>query len=241
MDAFAVTGSNIARMDSEKVLPVTQLNNDSMDARNALQPIQMITALPEVDGVPANESATGGAGQRGDISTVNMRGIGSQFTLLLLDGRRLVPHPIISVTNFSPNANQYPNQGIDHIDVLRDGASSIYGTDAVAGVINYVMKRDFTGNEFKFKYALPSMSRANETEDHPDDRPRSRQRQGPHRGHADYLYREALFAKDRSFSAGGDHSALAPSPFNVETSVYNGLGGNGVYPIFYQGANGYTP
>jgi outer membrane receptor protein involved in Fe transport len=240
MDAFSVTGSNIARMDSEKVLPVTQLNNDSMDARNALQPIQMITALPEVDGVPANESANGGAGQRGDISTVNLRGIGSQFTLLLLDGRRLVPHPIISVTNFSPNANQYPNQGIDHIDVLRDGASSIYGTDAVAGVINYVMKRDFTGNEFKFKYAAPEHGGANETE---DTLTIGRDLDSG-KGHIvltlDYLYRDALFTRERGFSASADHSSEAPAPFNVETSVYNGLGGNGVYPIFAKGSNGYT-
>jgi outer membrane receptor protein involved in Fe transport len=227
-------------MDSEKVLPVTQLNNDSMDARNALTPIQMITALPEVDGVPANESANGGAGQRGDISTVNMRGIGSQFTLLLLDGRRLVPHPIISVGNFSPNANQYPNQGIDHIDVLRDGASSIYGTDAVAGVINYVMKRDFTGNEFKFKYAAPQHGGPNETE---ETLTIGRELDSG-KGHIvltmDYLYRDALFTRERSFSASGDHSAEAPAPFNVETSVYNGLGGNPVWPIFAKGSNGYT-
>ncbi len=240
MDAFAVTGSNIVRMDSEKVLPVTQLNNDAMDARNALQPINMITALPEVDGVPANESNTGGAGQRGDIATVNMRGIGSQFTLLLLDGRRLTPHPIISVSNFSPNANQYPNQGIDHIDVLRDGASSIYGTDAVAGVINYVMKRDFTGNEFKIRFAEPQHSSGSQVE---TTLTVGRDLDSG-KGHvvvtADYIYREALFASDRSFSAFGDHSSQAPYPLNVETSAYNGLGANPVWPIFYKGANGYT-
>jgi outer membrane receptor protein involved in Fe transport len=238
MEAFGVTGSNILRMDQEKVLPVTQLDNDAMEARAALQPIDMITALPEVDGVPANESANGGAGQRGDIATVNMRGIGSQFTLLLLDGRRLAPHPIISVLNASPNASQYPNQGIDHIDVLRDGASSIYGTDAVAGVINYVMKREFVGEELKVKYGAPQHGGAQQVEAtltvgraFPDNK-------GHVTATVDYLYRDALFDRQRSFSANGSHVANAPAPLNTYGSAYDANGTNPIWTEFYLGSGG---
>src|SRR5258708_1403328 len=155
LEAVAVTGSNIKRMDQEKVLPVTVFNTEALDARNALTPVEIITALPQVTNVPANEASTGGAGQRGDIATVNMRGIGSGGTLLLLNGRRLAAHPIINVTDYSPNVSTLPTQGLDHIDVLRDGASSIYGSDAVAGVINYITKSDFRGTELRVRYGQP--------------------------------------------------------------------------------------
>jgi len=238
LEAVSVTGSNISRMDVEKVLPVSMLNTDAINSVQAMEPINLILSLPEVEGVPSNESATGGAGQRGDISTVDMRGIGPAFTLLLLDGYRMVPHPIITTDNFSPNANQYPNYGIDHVDVLRDGASSIYGTDAVAGVINYVMKRDLDGDMVRFRYGLPEHGGGTET----DVTLSSGREFQNDKGHIsvtfDFMYRDAIFATQRGFSSYGDHSATAPAPFNVATSAFNGLGSNPVWAEFYVGSGG---
>jgi len=238
LEAVSVTGSNITRMDVEKVLPVSMLNTDAIASVQAMEPINLILSLPEVTGVPTTEASTGGAGQRGDISTVNMRGIGPAFTLLLIDGYRMAPHPIITTDNFSPNANQFPNYGIDHVDVLRDGASSIYGTDAVAGVINYVMKRDRVGDEIRTRYGLPEHGGGNEVNftvstgrEFPDGK-------GHFTATFDALYRDALFASQRGFSAYGDHSATAPAPFNIATSAYNGLGGNPTWPIFLVGSGG---
>ncbi len=238
LEAVSVTGSNISRMDVEKVLPVSMLNTDAINSVQAMEPINLILSLPEVTGVPSNEAATGGAGQRGDISTVNLRGIGPTFTLLLVDGYRLAPHPIITTDNFSPNANQFPNYGIDHVDVLRDGASSIYGSDAVAGVINYVMKRDIIGDTIRLRYGLPEHGGGNTI-----DATISTGREFPdHKGHfsvtLDSMYRDAIFATQRSFSTYGDHSAQAPAPFNVATSAYNGLGANPTYTEFYVGSGG---
>jgi outer membrane receptor protein involved in Fe transport len=238
LEAVKVTGSNISRMDVEKVLPVSQFSTDAINTVQALEPINLILALPTVTGVPSNEAATGGAGQRGDISTVNMRGIGPAFTLLLVDGYRLAPHPIITTDNFSPNGNQFPNFGIDHVDVLRDGASSIYGTDAVAGVVNYVMKRDRQGSEARFRVGVPQHGGGRTVEgtvatgrDLPDGK-------GHFTATLDFMYRDALFASQRSFSAYGDHSASAPAPFNVATSAYNGLGSNPIWAQFYIGSGG---
>jgi outer membrane receptor protein involved in Fe transport len=241
LEAVSVTGSNISRMDVEKVLPVSMLNTDAINSVQAMEPINLILSLPEVTGVPTTEASTGGAGQRGDISTVNMRGIGPAFTLLLVDGYRLAPHPIITTDNFSPNANQFPNFGIDHVDILRDGASSIYGTDAVAGVINYVMKRDRNDDEVRLRYGLPQHGGGTTIEltlatgrEFPDNK-----------GHftvtLDSMYRDAVFATQRSFSATPDHSPQAPAPFNVATSAYNGLGGNPIWPQFYLGSGGVGP
>src|ERR1019366_688607 len=140
LEAFTVTGSNIQRMDLEKVLPVTTFDTAQIDIRGASQASDLLTALPEVTGLPGNETAYAGATARGDNATISMRGIPSSNTLILLNGRRLVPHPIsqseAGTPTLSTNVNQLPNRGIDRVDVLRDGASSIYGTDAVAGVVN---------------------------------------------------------------------------------------------------------
>ena len=115
LEAMSVTGSNIKRMDIEKVLPVTIISQDSMSARNALTPIDLITALPQLTSVPFNEATSGGAAARGDIATVALRGIGSGGTLLLLTRRRFAPHPVPGGesprgTGFSPRAIQPPPQ-----------------------------------------------------------------------------------------------------------------------------------
>jgi outer membrane cobalamin receptor len=141
LEAFTVTGSNIKRMDFEKVLPVTVMDMATIEVRDASQPSDLLTALPQVTGLPGNETATLGATARGDNATVSLRGIASSNSLVLLNGRRLAPHPIsqseAGVPALSTNINQLPNRGLSRVDVLRDGASSVYGTDAVAGVINY--------------------------------------------------------------------------------------------------------
>ncbi|MFM8337759.1 MAG: TonB-dependent receptor plug domain-containing protein, partial [Opitutaceae bacterium] len=94
LEAFTVTGSNIKRIEVEKVLPVTVIDAGAIEVRDAAQPSDLITAMPQVTGLPGNETATLGATARGDNASVSLRGIPSSNTLLLLNGRRLVPHPI---------------------------------------------------------------------------------------------------------------------------------------------------
>ena len=155
MDAFAVTGSNIKRVDAETVLPVTVVNADVMNLRDYDTPIELLTAMPQVTSMPINETTQGSAGARGDVGAVNLRGIGSSNTLVLLDGRRLASDPSSGAASYAVNVNQLPTQGIARIEVLRDSASSIYGSDAVAGVINYIMRDDFRGTELKVRYGDP--------------------------------------------------------------------------------------
>lgn len=153
LSAYSVTGSNIKRVEQENVLPITVVDKEMFESRDANQASELLTALPEITGMPGNETAVAGATARGDNATISMRGLPSSNTLLLVNGRRLVPHPIsqseAGVPTLSVNSNQLPNGGVDHIDILRDGASSIYGTDAVAGVINYQMNKTFVGTELK--------------------------------------------------------------------------------------------
>lgn len=223
LQAFTVTGSNVRRLESEKALPVTQFNLDEIDVRDASQASDLLTALPQITGLPGNETATLGATARGDNATVSLRGIPSSNTLVLLNGRRLPAHPIsqseAGVPTLSTNVNQLPNRGLERIDVLRDGASSIYGTDAVAGVINYITKRDFVGTELSLRFA--------ETEAGDGREYRATLTHGftfaGERGRAlivaDFYDRDPIFARNRDFSAEADHSYLAPAPWNVSTNT----------------------
>ncbi|MBI5771626.1 MAG: TonB-dependent receptor [Verrucomicrobia bacterium] len=223
LEAFTVTGSNVRRIEVEKVLPVTVLDTSTIEVRDAAQPSDLLTALPQVTGLPGNETATLGATARGDNASVSLRGIPSSNTLVLLNGRRVVPHSIsqgeAGVPTLSTNINQLPNRGLDRVDVLRDGASSVYGTDAVAGVINYSTQRRFVGTELSM--------RLGETKYHDGEEWRGTLTHGLQfakgRGRAlitaDYYNRAAMHARERSFAADNDHSYLAPAPWNTPNTA----------------------
>jgi iron complex outermembrane receptor protein len=223
LEKFVVTGSNIRRLDQEKVLPVTVFDQQAMEVRDASQASDLLTALPQVTGLPGNETATLGATARGDNASISLRGIPSSNTLVLLNGRRLPPHPIsqgeAGVPTLSTNVNQLPNRGLDRIDVLRDGASSIYGTDAVAGVINYITRRQFVGTELQLRYGETKLGDGREyraTLTHGFDFSSGK-------GHGmvtiDYYDRQAMFARDRDFSAEADNSYRAPAPWNTSNTA----------------------
>ena len=223
LEAFQVTGSNLKRLEMEAVLPVTVFSTEDIEIRDASQPSELLTALPQVTGLPGNETATLGATARGDNASISLRGIPSSNTLMLLNGRRLAPHPISQgeggVPTLSVNVNQLPNRGLDRIDILRDGASSIYGTDAVAGVVNYVMRRSFKGTELALRYG---QTRYNDGEEYRATLTHGLTFAGT-RGRAmltaDFYRREAMYVRDSSFAADADNSSRAPAPWNVPTST----------------------
>ncbi|HEY0945837.1 MAG TPA: TonB-dependent receptor [Opitutaceae bacterium] len=239
LEAFVTTGSHIKRLDQEKTLPVTVLNKEALAARDASTPVDLLTSLPQVVSVPLNEGATAATSARGDNAAVNLRGAGSGSTLVLLNGRRLVPHPISplidegGVPSMSVNVNQLPSRGIAQIDVLRDGASSIYGSDAVAGVINYIMDLDFRGTEVSTRFGFPEEGAGSEY--------RGTVRFGEDLlgGRArfvtvlDYYHRDEILLTDRDFSASADHTSVAPAPWTTtfagnpfDDRTANGLYGN---------------
>ena len=223
MEAYTVTGSNIKRMDFEKVLPISIVNMADIDIRDASQPSELLTALPEVTGLPGNETATLGATARGDNASVSLRGLPSSNTLLLLNGRRLAPHPIsqteAGVPTLSTNVNQLPNRGLERVEVLRDGASSIYGTDAVAGVANYVMKRDQRGTELSLRYGETNHDDGQEYRATLTHGLEFANGKGRAMLTADYYRREAMYVRDRPFAAEADNSSRAPAPWNVATNT----------------------
>ncbi len=221
LEKFSVTGSRLQRTDEEKVLPVTLLGRDQFEARDASEPADLLTMVPAVTGLPLNETATLGAQARGDDAAIALRGLPSGDTLILLNGRRLAPHPIStvegSVPSLSVNVNQLPNRGLDRVELLRDGASSAYGTDAVAGVVNFITRQDFRGTELALRYGATAEGDGREyraTLTHGSEIAGGR---GRFLSTLDYYDRGAILAGDRAFSAESDFTSRAPAPWNDVT------------------------
>ncbi|MSU47684.1 MAG: hypothetical protein EXS37_01075 [Opitutus sp.] len=229
---FIVTGSNIKRLDMEKVAPMTVLDQDAMAVRQALLPVDMLTSLPSVVNLPENETRLGSSGARGDNANINLRNLGSTATLILVNGRRMAINPMTAGLSQAVNVNQLPTQGIERIEVLRDGASSIYGSDAVGGVINYVLKRQFQGSEVTFRQAFPEGKGGQSTQATFTTGTSFAQGRGRIFATIETLYKEAIFLRDRDYSVTSFVAAKAPVPFNLPGGPFDARTARGRFPIF---------
>lgn len=142
-----VTGSRIRRDPNDSALPLQIIRPEDITRDGISSPEQFVQSLSTngsgADNLASNADVVTGA-QRGTngLSAANLRGQGSGGTLILLNGRRVAAH---GLTGSAVDVNQIPLAAIERIEVLKDGASAIYGTDAVGGVINYITRTDFQG------------------------------------------------------------------------------------------------
>jgi len=229
IDALVVTGTSI-KGRSSSALPVTTIEAGSPLARAALTPIELLNGLPQIGALALGESASGSLGARGDNAAINLRGIGSNATLVLLNGRRLAPHPISATENgapsFSVNVNQLPTWGLERIDVLRDGASSLYGSDAVAGVVNFITARRMQGTELRSRIGYPEEGGGRSWMVNLTHGQELAGGKAHVTGMLDLVARDKIFLNERAFSATADHSDRAPAPFDMAGSVFDGRPGN---------------
>ena len=236
LSEFTVTGTNIKRIDTEKVLPVTVFTREAIEARNPTTPVEILQAMPQVTGSSTNEFGPSAISGRGDAASLNLRGIGDSNTLVLLDGLRMPPRAIIQGQSLPTNVNALPSRGLERIDVLRDGASSIYGSDATAGVVNFITKRDFIGTEVIFRGGLTQHGGGQTAEAVVTNGVSFAGGRGNLLTTWSYLYRNAIFFRDRSFTKSDDRSALAPAPWNTPAGPFNTRSGVGLWPTFSVGA-----
>ena len=218
LEAFTVTGSNIRRVDAETALPVTVIDKSDLDVRGAATMAELFETIgaAEISGI--TEINNGPQQARGDVASIDLRGIGSGSTLTLLNGRRMAPHPISMAENGVPslavNINTIPRAMVDRVEILRDGASAIYGADAAAGVINSRVSRNVEGRGVTLKGSLTQHGGANEFNVTAYD---AFKRGRTHLAVSiDYFHRDALSAHDRSFSKDADFRAsrALPAPWN---------------------------
>jgi outer membrane receptor protein involved in Fe transport len=135
---FVVTGSRIPQPNLTSVSPVTAVSSQELKLEGTTRVEDLINQLPQVVADQGGNLANGATG----TATLNLRGLGPKRNVVLIDGSRLGPgDPTLPVADI----NFIPQALVDRIDVLTGGASAVYGADAVAGVVNFVMKKDFEG------------------------------------------------------------------------------------------------
>ena len=142
-----VTGSRIKQDPNNSALPLQIVTTQELQRNGIVSPEQLISFLAVngngADNLSSNSDVvTGAARGTNGLSAANLRGQGSASTLVLLNGRRIAAH---GLQGSAVDVNQIPFAAIDRVEVLKDGASAIYGTDAVGGVINFITKSNFTG------------------------------------------------------------------------------------------------
>lgn len=144
---IVVTGSRIVRDTYSSISPLQVITRDSAQNAGLFDPSQILQRDESAAGTQIDATFQGFVLDNGPgAQTVNLRGLGANRTLLLLNGRRLSPSGVEGAPT-APSTNLLPSSLIDRIDLLLDGASSIYGSDAVAGVGNVILRKDFDGLE----------------------------------------------------------------------------------------------
>ncbi len=152
LEAFEVTGSRVKRLDYETPVPVITFTAERMDEKGYATLGEFVQSLP-YNSATANSEFTTASFITG-ASTVNPRGLGSNRVLTLVNGRRAVPYALTNSAGGTPqtvfNFNSVPASAIERVEFLKDGASALYGSDAITGVYNLILKKEFTGSSIDF-------------------------------------------------------------------------------------------
>ncbi|MEK9576663.1 MAG: TonB-dependent receptor, partial [Halieaceae bacterium] len=146
LEEVVVTGSRLTKSNVTSSVPLVQIGAEEINSRGVARVEDVVNILPNVFVSQTAEVANGASG----TSTLNLRGLGSQRTLVLIDGKRL---PFGSPFSSSANVDMVPARMVERVDIVTSGASAVYGSDAVAGVVNFITKKDFEGFEFDYQYS----------------------------------------------------------------------------------------
>jgi outer membrane receptor protein involved in Fe transport len=186
LQTITVTGSLIRRVDVETSNPVVTIDRAAIEATGKMTLGDLVQELPAMTGGNVNPQVNNGGGT--GASSINLRGLGSVRTLILVDGQR--------VLNTDPNS--IPASAIERIEVLTDGASATYGSDAIGGVVNFILRKDYQGAQFTTNYGESSHNDGDQygysfTFGQTSDK-------GSIMGGVEYNKQDGVLAGDRSFS-----------------------------------------
>ena len=145
--AIVVTGTRLRSPNLESASPVTVVTAEEFALTGTTRVEDLINSLPQVFAAQGGNIANGASG----IATLDLRGLGAERTLVLVNGRRMAPG---TPSTSASDINMIPAALIERVDVLTGGASSVYGADAVAGVVNFVLDTDFEGFKINANYGV---------------------------------------------------------------------------------------
>ncbi|SDZ86865.1 TonB-dependent receptor plug domain-containing protein [Microbulbifer marinus] len=226
IEQVVVTGTHIKGLDTEGAVQVVQIGREDIEASGATSPIEILQQLTQTGGGGGTFSTATGGPLSSDTPVgaagVSLRGLGASATLVLVNGRR------VSVSSFAKgqesfvDVNAIPLSAIERVEVLPSGAAATYGADAVAGVVNFVLREDFEGSEI-------SLSHGNSTAATDEGKYNLNWVWG-HKGErshtmlvADFFTRNALYDRDRDISA----NSVRPSQQGVYPSF------NDLFAMYY--------
>jgi len=145
--SITVTGSRIRRPNLSSTVPITSLGGEQFFQQGQTNVGDTLNDLPQLRSTFAQQNPGSGIGIAG-LNLLDLRGLGTQRTLVLVNGRRHVPADILN-NAVSVDTNTIPNDLIERVDIVTGGNSAIYGSDAIAGVVNFVLRRDFNGIQIR--------------------------------------------------------------------------------------------
>ena len=150
LDRIEVTGSRIKRAEVEGALPVTVIGREQLETSGDISVADYLRNT-SFNTFGSFQSTSGSSGQ--GFTGISLRGLGTNRTLILIDGRRAPTAPMIGN---SQDLNSIPMAAVERIELLSDGASAIYGSDAIGGVVNVITRKDFEGIEASVGLGMPS-------------------------------------------------------------------------------------
>jgi len=218
-ERITVTGSSIQRTITEGALPVLQLNRAYIEQSGATNATELIQSLPQVQNFVANSASVNGGGA--GIATASLHALPSKYTLVLIDGMR---PPVSALSNsngggFAVNINSIPLDAVERVEILLDGATAVYGSDAIAGVVNFILKKNTTEGNAYAQYTWPTHGGANGVDAGISKGFGDLQKDGFNiMGTLGYNHQDKLMAADRPVSARGGYF---PFSFEGVNYLYN--------------------
>ncbi len=216
-DRVFVTGSNIPTAAEVGPNPVLNVNRDLINKSGERTAEELLRNLPvaNANGVPVSNNENGSNTAVG-AATIALRGFDARATLILLDGRRVAPYPTSNAGIVFIDLNSIPQSSIESIEILKDGASTTYGADAVAGVVNVKRWKNFKGAQATIEYG--------NTTDKDSGEFNSSLLFGVGNGTTtvsgtvNYYHRNSIFNRDRDYSAVPPFLSSNASPYNLQLS-----------------------
>jgi outer membrane receptor protein involved in Fe transport len=215
VEELIVVGSQIEGAKVTAAVPVTVVDAAQLDSVAATSGDDLFRSIPQMGDVSFNSSYLPNSSNsaRGDVGSVNLRNLGVGNTLVLLNGRRVVAHPTSRADDFlvpvlTYNTNAIPVSGLKRLEVLRDGAAALYGSDAVAGVVNTVLQDDFDGLTVEAQYGGAEGTHLREAEFNVQAGRNFHEGRGNISLFANYTNRTGLNAFDQEYTASADRRPL---------------------------------
>ena len=151
-----VTGSNIKRVEGEGALPVTVITRAEIQRSGATTPMELLQQISANNSAGMTTISNSVGALTLSAQTASLRGLGGARTLVLINGNRIDSFAGEVQGVGGVNLANIPFQAIERVEILKDGASAIYGSDAIAGVINFITRSDYTGAEVTGFYGTPT-------------------------------------------------------------------------------------